>query len=101
MGSSALLPIIVDLMHQAEMDAFFGFTSSGKDSFWFAVRHDDRTSKKELDCFRETIASESLGSAFIDEDFLSEELRKRLDYCKMVFGMDIPEKPIKLSEYLL
>lgn len=97
MGSSSLLPFIVDLMHQAEMDVYFRFSSNSQNGFWFFVKDDGRTSLKELNCLRRTISPRNLGKETIDETLLSGELKKRLDYCKKVWGMHFPEKPIDLS----
>jgi hypothetical protein len=91
MCSSNILPFLIDLLQELEMIAIFGFGTGPKRIFWNSIC-EHKTYFTEMHCLRQTVSSISLGKAKIDVEFLSEELQKRISYCKTVWGMALPEK---------
>jgi hypothetical protein len=91
MCSPNLHSFLIDLMQEMEIRAVFGFGKLSRDCFWYNLR-EKRPHLMELDCFRQTISLSNLGKA-IDVEWLSEELQKRISYCKTVWGMELSEKP--------
>ena len=91
MCSPDLHPFLIDLLHEMEIRAVFGWGEISRDCFWYNLR-ENRSHSTELDCFRQTISARNLGKA-IDVEWCSEELQKRISHCKAVWGMDLSEKP--------
>ena len=100
MCSSTLLPFLIDLIQQMEMWAVFGFDPFPRDYFWNALRGHE-ASLQELHHFRQTVSSNNLGNVIIDVSLLSEELKKRVNYCKMVWGMNLPQNSCENWGHLL
>ena len=92
MCSSALLPFIIDLMQQMEMSAVFGFGTFGRDFLWDTLRG-HTGSFMMLHYLGQTVSPNNLGKVTIDIALLSEELQKRISYCKTVWGMDLSMNP--------
>lgn len=91
MRSSNLLPFLIDLVHEMEMSAVFGFGEFSRDYFWDTLQGHGGV-LMELNCLRQTVSPPNLGKV-INVELLSEELRKRISYCKTVWDMNLSEKP--------
>lgn len=91
MCSLNLRLFLIDLLQKMEIRAVFGFGKSSRDCFWYNLL-ENRLHSTGLDCFRQTISPGNSGKA-IDVESLSEELQKRISYCKAVWGMNLSEEP--------